>query len=194
MTFTPRREPGFPAVPHAVLLPTRLPFPPELGFGSRSGLTLQPLGTTGLAKPAKMEQPCPRRERHPPKASEGRQGDDPAKPFPEPREGSEVQDWLMRLGTICWARCLQATGLGASDTNLIAPALPSAFCGLLPSAFCGLLPSSFVALVLLPQKATWTLPPYHHQPESCRLPDKITLPVALTPTFNSNPDGWKFGR
>lgn len=151
VTFTPRREHGFPAVPCLVLLPTHLPFPPELGFGSRSGLTLQPLGTTGLAKPAKMEQPCPCQERHPTKASEGREGDDPAKPFPEPREGSGVQDWLMRLCTICWARCLQATGLSNSDTNRSAPALPS--------AFHSLVPSSFVALVLLPQKekAAWAL-------------------------------------
>lgn len=141
-----RREPGFPAMPRPVLLPTHLPFPPELGFGSKSGLTLQPLGTAALAKAAKMEQPCPCQERHAFGATEGRQDNDPAKPFLKPREGSEIQDWLMRLCTTCWACRLQATGLGASDTNRSAPALPS--------AFCILLPSSFVALSLLPQKAT----------------------------------------
>lgn len=72
--------------------------------------------------------------------------DDPAKPFLEPREGSEVQDWIMRSRTICRARRLQATGLRASDTNRGGPALPS--------AFCDLLPSSFVVLVLLTLKAT----------------------------------------
>lgn len=146
MTFMPRREPGFPAVPHPVLLPTHLPFPPELGFGSRSGLTLQPLVTAALAKAEKMEQPCPHQERPRFGATEGRQDNDPAKPFLKPREGSEIQDWLMRLCTTCWACCLQGTGLSASDTNRSAPALPS--------VFCILLPSSFVALSLLPQKAT----------------------------------------
>lgn len=87
MTFTPRREPGFPAVPRAVLLPTHLPSPPELGFGSRSGLTLQLLGTTGLAKPEKMEQLCARQNHHPPRlAREDRMTTQPSPSWSQGRE------------------------------------------------------------------------------------------------------------
>lgn len=48
-------------------------------------------------------------------------------PSRDQREGSETGDRLVRVCTICWARCLQATGLGASGTNAGAPALPSLF-------------------------------------------------------------------
>lgn len=156
-------------MPRVVSLPAH--FPTGAWMWQQAGSDPAAFGHDWFSKVSKDGAALPLPGVSPPNASEGRQDNHGAKSFPKPWEAREVPDRLLRLRITCWTCRLQELDL-AFQTHCGASTLLS--------AFCGSLPSSSAALVL-PQKATWTLPT---AAPNLPPPRSQTVLVAFTAAFN----------